>query len=54
MTLGRVVVLLAAVSAASCGAPLMKLPMGPGEPAPDAAQLLAQATAASGAAASRY
>lgn len=46
MTLGRVVVLLAAVSAASCGAPLMKLPMGPGEPAPDAAPLLAQATAA--------
>lgn len=39
-------VLGAAVMAASCGAPLMKLPMGPGEPVPDASPLLAQATAA--------
>lgn len=46
MKLVRVGMLLAAVSAASCGAPLMKLPMGPGEPAPDAAPLLAEATAA--------
>ena len=46
MKLVRASVLLAAVSAASCGAPLMKLPMGPGEPAPDAAPLLAEATSA--------
>lgn len=46
MTLVRAAVLAAAVSAASCGAPLMKLPMGPGEPAPDAGPLLAAATAA--------
>jgi hypothetical protein len=39
-------VLLAALSAASCGAPLVKLPAGPGEPAPDSTALLAQATAA--------
>jgi hypothetical protein len=31
--------------AASCGAPLMKLPAGPGAPAPDAADALKQATA---------
>ena len=40
---------LAALGAASCGAPLMKLPRlapGAGEPAPDAADALAQATAA--------
>jgi hypothetical protein len=30
----------------SCGAPLIKLPTGPGAPAPDAAAALAQATAA--------
>jgi hypothetical protein len=30
---------------AACGAPLMKLPAGPGAPAPDAADALAQATA---------
>lgn len=45
MRLARAVALGAAVLAASCGAPLMKLPMGPGEPAPDAAPLLAGATA---------
>jgi hypothetical protein len=37
------IVLLAGAS--SCGAPLMKLPSGPGAPAPDAADALAQATA---------
>ena len=37
--------LLAALSAASCGAPLIKLPQGPGTPAPDAAAAAAQATA---------
>jgi len=42
----RAVVLLAAVTAASCGTPLMKLPTGPGEPAADAASLLTQATTA--------
>ena len=35
-----------AVRAASCGAPLMKLPAGPGAPAADAADALPQATAA--------
>ncbi|MCU1382208.1 MAG: hypothetical protein JWL71_905 [Acidobacteria bacterium] len=34
-----------AACAASCGAPLMKLPAGPGAPAADAADALAQATA---------
>jgi hypothetical protein len=33
---------------ASCGAPLMKLPAGPGAPAADAAEALTQATAACG------
>ena len=42
----RAVVVVAALCAASCGAPLMKLPVGPGEPAPDADALLTQATAA--------
>jgi hypothetical protein len=32
--------------ATSCGAPLMKLPSGPGAPAPDAAEALTDATAA--------
>ena len=41
-----VALLLAALTAASCGVPLMKLPVGPGEPASDAAALFAQATAA--------
>jgi hypothetical protein len=34
-----------AIAAVSCGAPLMKLPQGPGAPAADAADALAQATA---------
>jgi hypothetical protein len=34
-----------AITAASCGAPLMKLPQGPGAPAADAADALAQAAA---------
>jgi hypothetical protein len=37
---------LVALSTASCGAPLMKLPTGPGTPAPDAASVIAQATSA--------
>lgn len=39
-------VLLLAPAAASCGAPLMRLPSGPGGPAPDTADALAQATRA--------
>ncbi|MFN7985033.1 MAG: hypothetical protein U0Q11_24590 [Vicinamibacterales bacterium] len=46
MNVVRAVVLLAAISAASCGTPLLKLPTGPGEPAADAASLLSQATSA--------
>jgi hypothetical protein len=42
----RAVVFVAALLATSCGAPLMKLPSGPGAPAPDASALLEQATAA--------
>jgi hypothetical protein len=42
----RVAALAAALLATSCGAPLMKLPAGPGAPAPDAATLLEQATEA--------
>jgi hypothetical protein len=38
-------VLLVALCGASCGAPLMKLPAGPGAAAPDAADALKQATA---------
>lgn len=45
MTAVRAVAFVAALFAASCGAPLMKLPSGPGEPAPDAAAAFAQATA---------
>ena len=37
---------VAAISCASCGAPLMKLPAGPGARAPDAADAIADATAA--------
>jgi hypothetical protein len=40
----RGLLVLAAVCCASCGAPLMKLPSGPGTPAADAADALAQAT----------
>src|SRR5258706_16120958 len=39
-------VLLLAPAAASCGAPLMRLPSGTSEPAPDAAAALAEATRA--------
>ena len=42
----RAVAFFGALLAASCGAPLMKLPSGPGVPSPDGATLLAQATAA--------
>ena len=38
------ILLTLALATASCGAPLMKLPSGPGAPAPDAAAALAQAT----------
>jgi len=38
--------LLAALLTASCGAPFVKLPMGPGTPATDAAAVIAQATSA--------
>ena len=38
--------LAAAALAASCGAPLMKLPAGPGTPAPDVREAVAEATAA--------
>jgi outer membrane lipoprotein-sorting protein len=41
----RVVPLLAVLLAASCGAPLMKLPAGPGVAAANAASALAEATA---------
>lgn len=40
---GACIASIAALSI-SCGAPLMKLPSGPGAPAPDAADLLARAT----------
>jgi hypothetical protein len=38
--------LFAALLTASCGTPLLKLPAGPGTPAPDAAPIIAQATSA--------
>jgi hypothetical protein len=41
----RGLTLILALAAVSCGAPLMKLPQGPGAPAADAADALAQATA---------
>ena len=41
----RAFVLAAALNAAACGAPLLKLPAGPGMPATDAADVLASATA---------
>ena len=37
--------LLASLLAASCGAPLMKLPAGPGAPAPDIRDVMTEATA---------
>jgi hypothetical protein len=37
--------LAAALAVSSCGAPLLKLPAGPGSPATDAASVIAQATA---------
>jgi hypothetical protein len=37
--------IVVALLLSSCGAPLMKLPMGPGAPAADAADVVAQATA---------
>jgi hypothetical protein len=45
MTAARAVVIAAAFFTVSCGAPLLKLPAGPGVPSADAAQLLAEATA---------
>src|SRR5437660_8015682 len=42
----RAFVAVAALWSVSCAAPLMKLPAGPGVPAADAADALAQATAA--------
>lgn len=42
----RFAVVFCAALFASCGPPLMKLPAGPGAPAPDAADILNQATAA--------
>jgi hypothetical protein len=39
----RAAAVLAALLSTACGAPLMKLPSGPGAPAPDAADALAQA-----------
>jgi hypothetical protein len=46
MRVARAAVLAAAICTASCGAPLMKLPSGPGVPAPDALDLLERATIA--------
>lgn len=46
MRWGRTLACAASLFAASCGAPLMKLPAGPGTPAADGAALLEQATAA--------
>jgi hypothetical protein len=42
----RAAAVLAALLSTACGAPLMKLPSGPGAPAPDAADALTQATIA--------
>jgi hypothetical protein len=42
----RGIAVLIAMAAVSCGAPLMKLPAGPGAPAADAGDALKQATAA--------
>jgi hypothetical protein len=48
MKTARAVSLVAALSAAACGTPLLKLPPGPGAPASDAADAFAQATAVCG------
>jgi hypothetical protein len=48
MKTARAVAFVAALSAAACGTPLMKLPPGPGVAAPDTAAAFAQATAACG------
>ncbi len=45
MTAARAAAFALALAAAGCGTPLMKLPSGPGAPAPDAAQAFEQATA---------
>jgi hypothetical protein len=45
MTLRASIALAAAMATASCAAPLMKLPSGPGVPAPDAAGTVAEALA---------
>jgi outer membrane lipoprotein-sorting protein len=45
MTAARAAVFAVALAAAGCGTPLVKLPAGPGAPAPDAAEALSQATA---------
>ena len=42
----RALVAVVAIVSASCAAPLLKLPSGPGSPAPEAVDLLAQATRA--------
>jgi hypothetical protein len=42
----KALALILALAAVSCGAPLMKLPSGPGGPAADAAAVVAQATSA--------
>lgn len=42
----RAAAVFAALLSTACGAPLMKLPSGPGAPAPDAADALTQATLA--------
>jgi len=46
LSLSKGALVASAVISASCGAPLMKLPTGPGRPADDAASVIAQATAA--------
>lgn len=46
MRAARAIALAAALTGASCGAPLVRLPSVSGAPAPDASAILAQATAA--------
>ena len=45
LSLSKGALVASAVISVSCGAPLMKLPTGPGKPADDAASVMAQATA---------